>query len=522
MSKNLFQGDLTRCLILTMGIFGLVSTHRLQAQPAVNLPFIGRLTWPDKFSSRCSSGSFANVAEKLLPTVVNISTSRVLKPGQHDDEDDDNTEDTASDPDSPFEKFFQNYMNGKSGPDDGMDHLQALGSGFIIDSSGLIVTNYHVIKDADQILITLQDNRTVKAVLKGYDERTDIALLKINVKEPLTIAHFGNSDYSRIGDWVLAIGNPYGLSGTVTFGIISSRGRDIEQGPYDDFIQTDAPINKGNSGGPLFNIKGEVIGINTAIFSPSGGSIGIAFAIPANEARDIINQLRVNGKVTRGWIGVRIQEINESIASSLNVKPFQGALVVKIEKGSPADKAGLKSGDIIEKINSQVVTAHTMPRMVAAAPIHSQINLTVIRRGKVVDLPIEIQNLEENEESKESDIQDEKARVLVIKDLNITVSTITNLLRQKYNLAEKQQGVVVTTVHHKEKNLMQRLKPGDVIVGTNTKTVNDVDMLQQAITSVKKENRNPTSMLLLVQSGSVMHWVAVPFVSERNKSDHKR
>ena len=244
MSKNLFQGDLTRCLILTMGIFGFVSTHRLQAQPAVNLPFIGRLTWLDKFSSRCSSGSFANVAEKLLPTVVNISTSRVLKPGQHDDEDDDNTEDTASDPDSPFEKFFQNYMNGKSGPDDGMDHLQALGSGFIIDSSGLIVTNYHVIKDADQILITLQDNRTVKAVLKGYDERTDIALLKINVKEPLTIAHFGNSDYSRIGDWVLAIGNPYGLSGTVTFGIISSRGRDIEQGPYDDFIQTDAPINK--------------------------------------------------------------------------------------------------------------------------------------------------------------------------------------------------------------------------------------------------------------------------------------
>lgn len=523
MSKKLLKNLAVCRWVLTIAMIGFVPIHESKAQSSGLFLFLKQFMPPSQQRYAYGSGSFANVAEKLLPTVVNISTSRTVKPGQQDEDDEDNAEDTANnDPDSPFEKFFHNYMNRKGLPDDGLDHLQALGSGFIIDSTGLIVTNYHVIKDADEVLVTLQDNRTLKATLKGYDERTDIALLKIKSETPLKVAHFGNSDHSRVGDWVLAIGNPYGLSGTVTFGIISSRGRDIEQGPYDDFIQTDAPINKGNSGGPLFNIKGEVIGINTAIFSPSGGSIGIAFAIPSNEAKGVIEQLRTKGKVVRGWIGVHMQDINESIANSLNVQPFQGALIVKIEKDSPAEKAGLQAGDIIQKVNGKGVTAHTMPRMIAVMPADTRVNLTILRRGKVLNLFSIVKNLEDNDQAKDEDHANHQDKTIFLKDLDISVSMITDLLRQKYNLSEKQQGLVVVTVHHKEKNLMQRLKPGDVIVGTNTKSVTDIQTLKEAIQTIKKEKKKRVSMLLLVQSGSIMHWVAVPFVSEKSRRGNRK
>ncbi|MDI2113270.1 Do family serine endopeptidase [Commensalibacter nepenthis] len=468
--------------------------------------------------------SFADLAEKLLPTVVNISSSKVLKPGQttDDDEDEDSDEgddesNAAPDPNSPFEKFFRNYMNNRGIPDDGNNHLQALGSGFVVDPAGWIVTNYHVIKDADQITVTLQNNHMLKATLKGVDERTDLALLKINPKTPLTATSFGNSDQSRVGDWVLAIGNPYGLSGTVTSGIISSRGRDIEQGPYDDFIQTDAPINKGNSGGPLFNMKGEVVGINTAIFSPSGGSIGIAFAIPSNEAKGIIDQLKKSGKVARGWVGIRIQEVSETIADSLNIQPFQGALVVQVDPNGPAAKAGIKAGDVIQTLDGNNVTAHTMPRLVAQMAAETKATIGILRQGKKLDLPILIASLPDDgaaQPDTHHDAQNEKEKIFLLKDLGVSVSNMTDLLRQKYNLSEKQQGVIIVGIDSRKGKNQSDLKVGDVIIGTNKSNITQTAELQKEITlfkqEAKKKNQQKPTMLLLIQSGNAMRWIAVP------------
>lgn len=509
--------------LLFIGTTCLFPVSEVKAQSSIfSLPFFHKTELICR--SQRVPDSFADLADKLLPTVVNISSSKVVKPGQttDDDEEDDSDEgdddnNAAPDPNSPFEKFFRNYMNNRGVPDDGNNHLQALGSGFVVDPAGWIVTNYHVIKDADQITVTLQNNHMLKATLKGVDERTDLALLKINPKTPLTATSFGNSDQSRVGDWVLAIGNPYGLSGTVTSGIISSRGRDIEQGPYDDFIQTDAPINKGNSGGPLFNMKGEVIGINTAIFSPSGGSIGIAFAIPSNEAKGIIDQLKKTGKVARGWVGIRIQEVSETIADSLNIQPFQGALVVQVDPKGPAAKAGVKAGDVIQTLDGSNVTAHTMPRLVAQMTANSKASIGVLRQGKQIVLPIVIESLPDDgnvQPDPHHDIQEEKEKIVLLKDLGVSVSNMTDLLRQKYNLSEKQQGIVIVKVDsHKGKNTSD-LKVGDVIIGTNKSNITQATELQKEVTlfkqEAKKKNQRKPTMLLLIQSGDAMRWVAVP------------
>ena len=289
--------------------------------------------------ARATPASFADLAAGLLPAVVNISSSETVKPGSGDDDDSgggDNAPAAPSPfpPGSPFEKFFHDYMNrqhggGSGGNDDsapdgddaGPRRMQSLGSGFIIDPSGLVVTNNHVIAGADEITVTLQDNTVLKAKLLGHDDRTDLALLQVKTDKKLAAVAFGDSDKSRVGDWVLAIGNPFGLGGTVTAGIVSARGRDIQQGPYDDFIQTDAPINRGNSGGPLFDMDGAVVGINTAIYSPSGGSIGIGFSIPSNEAKLVVDQLRHFGRARRGWIGVRVQAVTPTSRPASSARP---------------------------------------------------------------------------------------------------------------------------------------------------------------------------------------------------------
>src|SRR6202035_774285 len=298
-------------------------------------------------------------------------------------------------PGSPFEQFFKDFLNrnrpGPGGKGEAQPsperRMQSLGSGFIIDASGLVVTNNHVIDGADEITVTLQDNTSLKAKVLGRDESGDIALLQVSTDKPLPAVHFGDSDSGRVGDWVLAIGNPFGLGGTVTAGIVSARGRDIRQGPYDDFIQTDAAINRGNSGGPLFNMDGQVIGMNTAIYSPSGGSIGIGFSIPANMVKPVVAQLKDFGHPRRGWLGVRIQQVTPDIAESLGLKDATRAMVAGVNDGGPADKAQIRNGDIILSFNGQnVKEMRNLPLIVAQTEIGKSVPLVVWRDGKQVTL----------------------------------------------------------------------------------------------------------------------------------------
>jgi len=289
--------------------------------------------------ARPAPDSFADLAGKLLPTVVNISTSQTLKAPPAGAM-------PQLPPGSPLEDLFKNFLGPKPNTP---RHVTSLGSGFIIDPTGYIVTNNHVIEGAEEITVRMQDNVEYKARLIGHDPKTDLALLKIDAPKPLPFVEWGDSDKSRIGDWVLAIGNPFGLGGTVTAGIVSARQRDINAGPYDDFLQTDAAINRGNSGGPMFDVDGKVIGINTAIFSPSGGSIGIGFALPSSLAKGVIDQLRQYGHPRRGWLGVRIQSVTPELAEGLKMAKPMGALIAAVTDGGPADKAGIRQGDVVIK-----------------------------------------------------------------------------------------------------------------------------------------------------------------------------
>jgi len=327
-------------------------------------------------SAHAAPDGFADLADKLQPAVVNISTTQTVKPEQH-------SESTTPElpqfpPGSPFEEFFKDFFNrnnphGGTGSQNQAEAHKAtsLGSGFIIDATGYVVTNNHVIADADSITVILHDDTNLKAELVGRDTKTDIAVLKVKTDKPLTAVAWGDSDKSRVGDWVLAIGNPFGLGGTVTAGILSARQRDINSGPYDDFLQTDASINRGNSGGPMFNMDGEVIGINTAIYSPSGGSIGIGFAIPSSLAHEVVSELiqEPDHAVHRGWLGVRIQAVTDEIAESLGLDKAHGALVASVSDNGPAQNAGIQPGDVILTFDGKTVEdMRHLPRLVAETP----------------------------------------------------------------------------------------------------------------------------------------------------------
>lgn len=326
--------------------------------------------------------SFAEVVQGLSPAVVNIATSQSVKtppPLQFQMPDV-----PPGHPLEQFKEFFDQFQGqpGMGGPGGGGRKLTSLGSGFIVDPDGYVVTNNHVIAEADEITVTLNDNTELKAEIIGHDPSTDIALLKVKTNRKLPYVKFGDSDKVRVGDWVLAIGNPFGLGGTVTAGIISARGRDIYAGPFDDFLQTDAAINRGNSGGPMFNLQGEVVGVNTAIFSPSGGNIGIGFAVPSALAKPVVEQLKELGRIRRGWLGVKIQTVTDEIADSVGLKSDKGALVVEVTKGSPADKAGIRSGDVILSFDGrEIEVMRRLPRMVAETPIGKTVKVVLWREG---------------------------------------------------------------------------------------------------------------------------------------------
>lgn len=454
--------------------------------------------------ARGAPESFAELAAKLLPAVVNISTTAQISGRLQ--------ELPQVPPGSPFEDFFREFFErNQQQQQPPRRRARSLGSGFVIDKSGLIVTNNHVIQDAAEVEVILQNEKRLKAEVVGRDPKTDLAVLRVKPETDLPAVAWGNSDTARVGDWVLAIGNPFGLGGTVTAGIVSARGRDINSGPYDDFIQTDASINRGNSGGPLFNMTGEVVGINTAILSPTGGSIGIGFAVPAATARGIVSQLVRYGYTRRGWLGVRIQRVTQEIAESLGLKDTAGALVASVAEGSPAAKGNIKAGDVILRFDGKLVSEmRRLPRIVAETEIGRGVNVQVWRQRKSVDTTVVVGELEEDEARAVAQRQAEDQRgsnKLSVETLGLTVASIDSATRKKFQLKPNSKGVVVTDVDPKGVAAEKGLAPGDLIVEVSQDEVNDPGDVVAKIETAKKEGRK--SVLMLLEGKSGLRFVAL-------------
>lgn len=457
--------------------------------------------------------SFADLAEQLLPAVVNVSSTQRVK-----EIDDAGMPDLPPfPPGSPFEDFFEDFMDQRGSRNNGgiAPALPAasLGSGFIIDAeNGYIITNNHVVKDADEIRITLHDDSTIPAEIVGRDEKIDIAILKVTTDKKLEAVKFGNSDKMRVGDWIVAIGNPFGLGGTVTSGIISARQRDINSGPYDDYLQTDASINRGNSGGPMFDLDGNVIGINTAIFSPTGGSVGIGFAIPSNLAKPVVDQLIKFGRTKRGWLGVRIQTVTDEIAESLGLDKARGALIASTTPGGPAEAAKLQAGDIVLEFDGKpVVDMRALPRIVAETPIDKAVSLTYWRDGREVKAKVEIGELEKAEDNgllaSNSKPQTKVEKSEKVKNIGMSITSLNNALRNQYNVPDDVDGVLITKVDPKGEAAEKGLNAGDVIVEINQKPVTSIKEFTTVMKKAIKSKRS--SVLLLINHEGDVKFVAL-------------
>ncbi|NKM87648.1 Do family serine endopeptidase [Rhizobium laguerreae] len=491
--------------------------------------------------------SVADLAEGLLDAVVNISTSQKVK-------DDEGAGPAARAPDgSPFQEFFNDFFNKQQGNKGGNHNVSSLGSGFVIDPTGYIVTNNHVIEGADDIEINFANGSKLKAKLIGTDTKTDLSVLKVEPKTPLKSVKFGDSSTMRIGDWVMAIGNPFGFGGSVTVGIISGRGRNINAGPYDNFIQTDAAINKGNSGGPLFNMKGEVIGINTAIISPSGGSIGIGFSVPSELASGVVDQLREYGETRRGWLGVRIQPVTDDIADSLGLDTAKGALVAGVIKGGPVDDGSIKAGDVILKFDGKTVSEmRDLPRVVAESTVGKEVDVVVLRDGKEQTVKVKLGRLEDSDQAAASDDaapdgsqddgviipdpgenndmdqpdSDDQAKPVpntpdqhkgqVSPDaatpknvLGLSLSLLSAETRKAFGIAESVDGVVVTEVTPGSASAEKGLKPGDVIVEVAQEFMKSPDAVAAKVQALKQEGRRNAQLMIAGANGD-LRFVAVP------------
>ncbi len=441
----------------------------------------------------------ADLADRLLPAVVEISVETKVGGGGPGIPNVPQLPD-----DSPFKDFFDDFLKkrqgegGGSGGDDKDRTVSSMGSGFIIDAAGLVVTNNHVVEGAEAIEVHMQDGTIMKAELVGRDAKTDLAVIRVKSEKPLPTVTFGDSDKLRIGNWVMAIGNPFGLGGSVSLGIVSARNRDINAGPYDDFIQTDAAINKGNSGGPLFSINGEVVGINTAIFSPTGGSVGIGFSVPSNTAKGVINQLIKFGETRRGWLGVRVQQITPDIAESMSLQGVKGALVADVTKDSPGAKAGIEAGDVVLQFDGKPIREmKELPRAVAEAEVGKKVTVKVLRKGKEVEVAVELGRLEDGEKQVAvAGGGDAPTAAATVTALGMTASTITKELREKYKLDEKIKGAVITEVAKDGAAEEKRLEAGDVIVEAGSRQVTGAADISSAIADAEKDGKS--SVLFLV------------------------
>jgi len=423
-----------------------------------------------------SAPGFADLVERVRPAVVNISVSgrAPARPG------------FSAPPNSPQERFFRRFFGEQFPGSRAPQKTRAAGSGFIISADGFVVTNHHVIARADNITVILDDGARLEATVRGVDRHTDLALLHVESGRPLPFVRFGDSDAARVGDWVLAIGNPFGLGGTTTGGIISARGRELSAGPYDDFIQVDAPINRGNSGGPLFNTAGEVIGVNTAIISPNGGSVGIGFAVPASTAAGVVDDLMKTGAVARGWLGVRIQELSAELAEGLGMAGGDGVLVAGVVPGSPAERAGLSAGDVIIRYDGAAIRRlRDLPRRVAATDRGTEVTVNVWRDGAARDITVTIAG-------RDNDV------VAATDDLGMTLRDTGG------------DGVTVAEVAADSISARHGIRAGDVIIRAGAKPARRASDVRAAITDARKQKRKSVVLLIARGGDDGGRFVALP------------
>lgn len=456
------------------------------------------------------AGSFASVVAADKPAVVTITTTMKAE----------NVADNEASPfgeNSPFNEQFRQFFGQQGIP---MPHqqpeqrqsqrAQALGSGFIISKDGYIVTNNHVIDKAMSIKVTLDDGTELPGKLIGADPKSDLAVVKIDAKKPLATVSWGDSDALKLGDQILAIGNPFGIGTTVTAGIVSARGRDLHSGPYDDFIQIDAPINHGNSGGPLVDSQGDVVGINTAIYSPNGGSVGVGFAIPSDQAKQIVAKLMKDGSIEHGFIGVAIQPVTSDVANAIGLDKPEGALVANVNEGTPAAKAGVEAGDVITALGGKPVSSpRDLSRMVADLAPGSKEQLTVWRQGASKELRLTVgeNGQDEQQASAEQGKSGEEARK--VPTIGVGLGDVTNEVRQALNLSEDEKGAVVESVSPDKPAADAGLQPGDIIVAVNQHSVKSAQEAKTAVADAGKAGRK--AVLLLIQRGDAKSFVTVPF-----------
>ena len=452
--------------------------------------------------------SLADLAAQVTDAVVNISASTTVEPRAR----------TLPQlpPGTPFEDLFEEFFNrrgqGNQGPNrEGGEaprqrRSNSLGSGFVIDPSGIVITNNHVIGDANEISVLFNDGTRLKAEIIGKDPKIDLAVLRVKSDKPLKFVPFGDSEKMRPGDWVIAIGNPFGLGGSVSAGIVSARGRNIESGPYDNYLQTDAAINKGNSGGPLFNMAGEVIGINTAILSPTGGSVGIGFALPSANAMPIVDQLRQFGETRRGWLGVRIQNVDDATAEALGLGTARGALVAGIDDKGPAKPAGLEVGDVITKFDGRdVKESRDLPRIVASSPVGKAVDVTVMRKGQAIEKQVTLGRLEDGERAQQAGITTPPAEAPAAtrRALGLDLSGVSDELRRRFNIKDTVKGVVVTRVDPNSSAADKRIQAGEVIVEVGQEAVSSAADVSRRVEALKKDGRKSALLLVSNPQGEV-------------------
>ncbi|MCB5177170.1 DegQ family serine endoprotease [Microvirga lenta] len=477
--------------------------RRLAASCFAVLTFVAA-TMPLPAQARSAPESFADLAEEVTGAVVNISASTTVEAR--------NRTLPQLPPGTPFEDLFEEFFNrrGQQGGPNGDStpsrprRSNSLGSGFVIDPSGIVVTNNHVIGDANDISVIFSDGTRLKAEIVGKDSKIDLAVLKVKSDKPLKAVRFGDSETIRPGDWVMAIGNPFGLGGSVTAGIVSARGRNIESGPYDNYIQTDASINKGNSGGPLFNMNGEVIGINTAILSPTGGSVGIGFAVPSSSAVPIIEQLREFGETRRGWLGVRIQNVDDATAEALNLGTARGALIAGVDEKGPAKPAGLEVGDVIVRFDGkEVKDSRDLPRIVSSTPVGKEVDVVIVRKGTEETKKVTLGRLEDSEQQASLQQPSTETPTVTRQALGLNLSGITEEMRRRYSLKDDTKGVVITRVDPNSAASDKRIQAGEVIVEVNQEPVSSPADVTKKIDDLKGQGRKSALLLIANAQGEV-------------------